>query len=81
LANICNSCNTHHRVGCDVMKARNSEPVSLHGTQESAERAMRALAVARDSMEDGEHRDEIINLLVQIRYSLDDYFHRGHFDD
>jgi hypothetical protein len=59
------------------MRARPSEPVSIHGTRESAERAMQALAIARDCMPDSVHRDEIIGLLVQIRYALDDAANNG----
>jgi len=52
--------------------AERQNEITLIGTVESALAARKALLVARDLMPEGEDRDEIIGLLVHLRYALTD---------
>ena len=53
------------------MRVQSKDTVMLVGTVQSAMVARKALKAARDAMPDGEDRDEIIGLLVHLRYAID----------
>jgi hypothetical protein len=53
------------------MRVQSNNTVMLVGDVRSALAARKALRAARDVMPDGEDRDEIIGLMVHLRYAID----------